>query len=163
MRTQTQRRRFLFKLLLVSILVLSFDNVSSQQNILNEENVNNYEQKVLSKNARQNLITALYSPNDGLRISAVYFIGKYKFTEFEKEVIELMEKETDTNNKKLLAVCLFQMGTNCCIANLEKIAKSSSEEDKEFYLELISKYQRDETEKYIFVSNVLYNLNQERN
>jgi len=126
MRAQTKRRRFLFKLLLVSILVLSFDNLSSKQNILNEKNVNNYEQKVLSKNASQNLIMALSSPNDGLRMSAVYFIGKYKLTEFEKDVIELMEKETDTNSKKLLAVCLFQMGTNCCIANLEKIAKSSS-------------------------------------
>ncbi len=74
------------------------------------------------KYAKQNLITALHSSNTGVRESAVYMIGKYRFIDLEDELIRQLQVENEPDIKVLIGLALFRMNSEKGMTWLKEIS-----------------------------------------
>ncbi len=74
------------------------------------------------KYAKQNLITALHSSNAGVRESAVYLIGKYRFIDFEDELIKQLQVESEADIKILIGLAFFRMNSEKGMKELKEIS-----------------------------------------
>ena len=149
------------KTLLVSVMVFllmavfattlySQEPTEQKVDLLTIEKIANLER------AMKNLEMALNSDNPGLKMSAIHFIGKYKLTAFEDQVVEKLNDTDKFKEQRALAVSLYQMGTLSGIASLNEYSQLTDNKNmKEFCGELISYYQKEEIEKANYVNSLV--------
>ncbi|HCY75602.1 MAG TPA: hypothetical protein DHV28_06740 [Ignavibacteriales bacterium] len=61
------------------------------------------------KYALQNLIMGIQSENDGVRESAIYLAGQYRFIDTEDALIKQLKVEKDSDIKVLIGLALYRM------------------------------------------------------
>lgn len=74
------------------------------------------------KYAKQNLITAIHSQNTGVRESAVYLAGKYRFIDLEDELINQLKVESNPDVKILIGLALFRMNSEKGMTELKAVS-----------------------------------------
>ncbi|MDT3694785.1 MAG: hypothetical protein ROY99_00250 [Ignavibacterium sp.] len=74
------------------------------------------------KYAKQNLITAIHSSNMGVRESAVYLTGKYRFVDLEDELIKQLQVESEADIKVLIGLALFRMNSEKGMRELKEVS-----------------------------------------
>ncbi|MDP3684351.1 MAG: HEAT repeat domain-containing protein [Ignavibacteria bacterium] len=95
------------------------------------------------ENGIKNLVMAIKSDNDGLKISGIYLSGYYKV---EKTIPVLFEAFSHENskNKILIALSLYQMGKDSCIIKLMELSKEERNfEVKRICNAVVEQYQID--------------------
>lgn len=75
-----------------------------------------------SKFALQNLEMGIQSLNKGVRESAIYFAGKYRFIETETALINQLNVETECDIKLLIGLALFRMKSKNGMNELHELA-----------------------------------------
>ena len=84
---------------------------------------------------------SLNSEIRGVRMSTVEFVGRYKISNFESKLIEMLNEEDVIEDKQLIALSLFQLGTINSIEGIKKSAvESNNKEYKEFCSKLLKKF-----------------------
>lgn len=118
---------------------------------------------VSKKDAKWKLIMENYehslnSDVRGVKMSTVEFIGRYKMSNFETKLIEMLKSEENVTDKKLMALSLFQLGSLNSIAEIRNSALASSDKDyKNFCADLLEKYQQyDQLRSDYFEDFVVY-------
>ena len=80
-----------------------------------------------------NYLLGAQSDNDGLKVSCIYFIGKYKVLEANAQLIEEINSTNDIDLKILIAWSLYRIGEESGINELEQIAINSESEDLKIF------------------------------
>lgn len=75
-----------------------------------------------SKFALQNLVMGIQSLNKGVRESAIYFAGQYRFIETEAALINQLKVEKESNIKLLISLALFRMESKTGMNELRELA-----------------------------------------
>ena len=75
------------------------------------------------KYALQNLVMGIHSENEGVRESAIYFAGKYRFVETEDELINQLKVEKDSDIKVLIGLALFRMNSEKGMNELQVLCR----------------------------------------
>jgi len=78
-------------------------SVYAQKNSINDLTSNKY--------ALQNLVAGIQSDNTGVKRSAIYFAGKYRVAEAEDALIAQLKEEEDPSTRILIALVLYEMGS----------------------------------------------------
>jgi chaperonin cofactor prefoldin len=76
------------------------------------------------KYALQNLEMGIQSENKGVRESAIYFAGKYRFIDTEDALIEQLKVEEDADIKVLIGLALFRMNSEKGMSELQRLASA---------------------------------------
>ena len=78
----------------------------------------------LAKNkfALQNLEIGIKSENEGVRESAIYFAGQYRFIDTENALIEQLKVEKKSDIRVLIGLALYRMGSEKGMNELQKLA-----------------------------------------
>ena len=105
----------------VYILITIFlaTTVNAQENFL--EKLPNKERAI------QNLVLGIESDNSGLKRSSIYFAGKYRVTEAVNELIEVLNKEKDTEIRKVTALVLYKIGDQKGLNAVKKLAETDED------------------------------------
>jgi hypothetical protein len=74
------------------------------------------------KNALQNLVIGIQSENQGVRESAIYFAGQYRFIDTEDALINQLKVEKDSDIKVLIGLALFRMNSEKGMDELQRLA-----------------------------------------
>jgi HEAT repeat protein len=92
--------KFYFALVAVLFVLLVTDTFGQNQKISD-----------LSKHkyALQNLEMGIQSENEGVRESAIYLAGQYRFIDTEDALIEQLKVEKDSDIKVLIGLALYRM------------------------------------------------------
>lgn len=72
--------------------------------------------------ALENLLDGIQSENNGVKRSSIYFVGKYRISESEELLIEQLEREQNPNNKVLIALVLYKLGSDDGLNAVKKLA-----------------------------------------
>ena len=105
---------------------------------------NNSERIVLTKRAIENYLVGLRSENYGIKLSCLYFAGKYKLSEVSEELLEVVKNSNDDNLCEMAIWSLYQIGDDYCCNELAVLIENhSSEKIKDFckYLNNIRQYE----------------------
>lgn len=108
-----------FRLALIILITLTSAGLSQ---------VNNPEEYDLPENEVVNYLYGMKSDNPGLKASSIYFVGKYKIIEACENLIEEINNSDDEESNLLVAWSLYRIGDECCLKELEKIAKNHTSE-----------------------------------
>ena len=73
------------------------------------------------KNAVANLINAIHSENDGVRESAIYLVGEYRFIDMEDALIKQLRVEKNSDIKILIGLALFRMNSEKGMNELQNL------------------------------------------
>jgi len=78
----------------------------------------------LAKNkfALENLEMGIKSENGGVRESAIYFAGQYRFIDTEDALIEQLKVEKESDIRVLIGLALFRMSSEKGMNELQKLA-----------------------------------------
>lgn len=79
------------------------------------------------KYALQNLEMGIRSENEGVRESAIYFAGQYRFIDTEDALIEQLKVEKDSDIKVLIGLALFRMNSEKGMNELQRLAQSDKD------------------------------------
>ena len=74
------------------------------------------------KYALQNLEMGIRSENDGVRESAIYLAGQYRFIDTEDALIKQLKVEKKSDIKVLIGLALFRMSSEKGMNELQKLA-----------------------------------------
>ncbi len=74
------------------------------------------------KNALQNLVIGIQSENQGVRESAIYFAGQYRFIDTEDALINQLKVEKDSDIKVLIGLALFRINSEKGMDELQRLA-----------------------------------------
>jgi len=74
------------------------------------------------KYALQNLEMGIQSENDGVRESAIYLAGQYRFIDTEDALIKQLKVEKKSDIKVLIGLALFRMSSEKGMNELQKLA-----------------------------------------
>lgn len=99
-------------LLTAALLLTAIINTVNAQNSFKTADVKFY-------NAG-NIISGINSDNKGLMRSSVYFAGKYKITEAQDSLIELLKKSDSSDDRHLLLLSLYNIGTEKSMDAIKK-------------------------------------------
>jgi HEAT repeat protein len=80
-----------------------------------------------SKYALENLNSAIQSKNDGVRESAIYLAGEYRFIETEDALIKQLKVEKKADIKILIGLALFRMDSEKGMNEMQNLAVSDSD------------------------------------
>lgn len=80
------------------------------------------------KYAAQNLAAAIHSSNLGVRESAIYLVGEYRFVDFENELIKQLRVENDSDIKILIGLALFRLNSEKGIIELQRISVNDQDQ-----------------------------------
>ena len=78
------------------------------------------------KYALQNLAMGIHSENPGVRESAIYFAGEYRFIDTEDELIKQLKVENDSDIKVLIGLALFRMNSEKGMNELQVLAEKDA-------------------------------------
>jgi HEAT repeat protein len=80
----------------------------------------------LAKNkfALQNLEMGIKSENAGVRESAIYFAGQYRFIDTEDALIEQLKVEKESDIRVLIGLALFRMNSEKGMNELQNLASN---------------------------------------
>lgn len=118
------------------------------------------DQRLNNENVSKNLAIGLKNENDGVRMSAVAFVGKYNLSQFEPTLIEMLESENSKVNKEKIALALYQIGKFNGMAAIEVLSYSCSDKElKLFYENLLEKFREDLLEKDVNINRIVKNGN----
>ncbi|MCB0747123.1 MAG: hypothetical protein KDC90_06610 [Ignavibacteriae bacterium] len=102
---------------------------------------------------------ALNSDNEGLRMCTVEFVGKFNMSNFEDKLVDMLKDEQNTENKKIIAFSLFQLGSLNSIAELRNSFTQSNDDDyKEFCSGLLEKYKEYDKLKSEYFESLVVNM-----
>ena len=74
------------------------------------------------KFALQNLEMGIQSENDGVRESAIYLAGQYRFIDTEDALIKQLKVEKKSDIKVLIGLALFRMSSEKGMNELQRLA-----------------------------------------
>lgn len=74
------------------------------------------------KYALQNLVMGIHSENNGVRESAIYLAGQYRFIDTEDALIEQLKVEKKSDIKVLIGLALFRMSSEKGMNELQRLA-----------------------------------------
>ena len=74
------------------------------------------------KYALQNLEMGIKSENEGVRESAIYFAGQYRFIDTEDALIEQLKVEKESDIRVLIGLALYRMDSEKGMSELQKLA-----------------------------------------
>lgn len=74
------------------------------------------------KYALQNLVMGIQSENTGVRESAIYLAGQYRFFDAENALIKQLRVEKDSDIKVLIGLALFRMNSEKGMNELQILA-----------------------------------------
>jgi HEAT repeat protein len=77
-----------------------------------------------NKYALKNLLENIKSVNDGVKRSAIYFVGYYRIAEAEEALIEQLKKEQNPSNRILIALVLYKLGSEDGLLAVKKLASN---------------------------------------
>ncbi|MGB5895881.1 MAG: HEAT repeat domain-containing protein [Ignavibacteriaceae bacterium] len=98
------------------LFVVTIGELTAQTNSISD--ITNY------KYALKNLLENIKSDNDGVKRSSIYFIGYYRITEAEEALIEQLEKERNPSNRILIALVLYELGSEDGLLEVKKLASN---------------------------------------
>lgn len=78
------------------------------------------------KYALQNLVMGIHSDNAGVRESAIYFAGEYRFIDTEDDLIKQLKVEKESDIKVLIGLALFRMNSEKGMNELQMLTKNDS-------------------------------------
>jgi len=124
------------KSLVLAIVIILTSNSFS---VVNAQNV-----KFLNGNSidaiKANYERSLKSENHGVRMCTVEYIGRFNLTNFEDELVEMLNSTQNTKDKKIIAFSLFQLGSLQSINALrDSFVGSNDNSYKEFCCVLLDK------------------------
>jgi hypothetical protein len=94
------------------------------------------------KSAKENLVMAIQSENDGVRESAVYFVGKYRLIDLEDALIFQLKVETNPDIKVLIGLALFRMDSEKGMEVLSEYkTKDSNPRVKKMFTSIYNEFQ----------------------
>ncbi len=97
------------------------------------------------KQCIENLKIGIFSDNDGVRSSAIYFAGKYKFTELKKTLMKQLDREKVSFIRIIIALSLYHIED----AEKQMLVKDVSENEAEKRMRKICNSLYNEFEKSI--------------
>jgi len=80
-----------------------------------------------SINALENIIAGIKSENNGVRESAIYLAGEYRFIETENALIEQLKIEKESDIKVLIGLALYRMNSDKGMREIQILALSDSD------------------------------------
>jgi hypothetical protein len=98
----------------------------------------------LSEAAMKNFQIGLKSDNDGIKMSLIYFTGKYKIRELSPNLLEVVQNSNNEEICQMAIWSLYQIGDDSsCIKLQELLEIHPSEKIREYcqFLESIRKYE----------------------
>ena len=111
--------------------------------ILNSQTIS-YQSVELPEIAIKNILQGIQSENDGVRMSCIYFAGKYKILEASQSLVEELKNPKNDELCPMLVWSLYQIGNDSCCEELQAFVKNHfSEKLKALctYLHEIKKYE----------------------
>lgn len=75
-----------------------------------------------NKYALENLVAGIQSVNDGLRESAIYLAGEYRFIDTEDALLKQLKVEKQSDIKVLIGLALFRIGSDKGMKELQNLA-----------------------------------------
>lgn len=156
MKNLTTTKKAAVTVLAVIILAVFSTNLYSQAPVKKHVSPARVEIVLNSELAMKNLEMALSSDNPGLRMSAIQFVGKYKITAFEDELLDMLYESNNFKEQRSITVSLYKLGTLSSIASIIEYGKvTDSKYMKEFCKELVSHYQKEEIEKSKYINSLV--------
>ena len=80
-----------------------------------------------NKYALENLVAGIQSVNDGLRESAIYLAGEYRFIDTEDALLKQLKVEKQSDIKVLIGLALFRMGSDKGMKEMQNLAVTDSD------------------------------------
>lgn len=78
--------------------------------------------KTVTEHGLPSLAIGIKSANDGVKKSAIYLAGQYKFPEMVKPLTEQLRRENDASVRVLIALALYEIGTAESIEVIKNLA-----------------------------------------
>lgn len=107
--------KYYFLLVVILFVLLFSESFAQNQRVSDVTN---------SKYALENLNGAIQSANDGVRESAIYLAGEYRFIDTEDALIKQLKVEKIADIKVLIGLALFRMGSEKGMNELQNLAVS---------------------------------------
>lgn len=115
------------------------------------------------KYALQNLVMGIHSENAGIRESAIYFAGKYRFIDTEDALINQLKVEKESDIKVLIGLALFRMNSEKGMNELQVLAEKDANPkvrrmSKAIYNEFVVNYtnRTAEVQRWVDVTEILW-------
>lgn len=119
MKTRKNGIRTTYLILLLSVFLLSTTAPAQTQSITDV---------TTNKYALKNLIAGIQSENNGVKRSSIYFAGKYRIAEVEDVLINRLKKEEDASTRILIALVLYEMGSEEGLLVVRQLAENDDNE-----------------------------------
>ncbi|MBK8944019.1 MAG: hypothetical protein IPM32_02005 [Ignavibacteriae bacterium] len=124
--------------ILIFALIISVSVQLNAQSYITSKNMSKH---VTLDLIMENFAKSLESKNHGVKMSTVENIGRYKLSNFEEELIEMLEESEDTKDKQIIALSLSQLGSLNSINAIKNSVKNSTDNEyKNFCSELLYSY-----------------------
>ena len=107
--------KYYFLLVVILFVLLFSESFAQNQRVSDVTN---------SKYALENLNGAIQSANDGVRESAIYLAGEYRFIDTEDALMKQLKVEKIADIKVLIGLALFRMGSEKGMNELQNLAVS---------------------------------------
>lgn len=91
-----------------------------------------------------NILNGIQSDNHGLKMSCIYFAGKYKIIDISEDLVKELKKSDNEELCQMLVWSLYQIGDDKCCEELRKIVENHpSDKIRDFtkYLNTIKEYE----------------------
>ncbi len=119
-------------------LILAISTQLNAQSYITSKNLSKYVKMDL---AMKNLEKSLKSENHGVKMSTVEHVGRYRLSNFEDELIEMLNEEEGTKDKQIMALSLSQIGSlKSILAINNSVTNSVDIEYNNFCDELLANY-----------------------
>ena len=91
-----------------------------------------------------NILNGIQSDNHGVKMSCIYFAGKYKIVEVSQNLVEEIKDSNDDELCQMLIWSLYQIGDDSCCEELQAFVKNHPSEKLKVlcsYLHKIKEYE----------------------
>ncbi|MCB0748230.1 MAG: hypothetical protein KDC90_12290 [Ignavibacteriae bacterium] len=147
---KTAVRYFILSIIIV-FASISFSDIYAQSNKLAEFNT--------MEDIVANYGKSLNSENHGVRMCTVEYVGRFNMSNFESKLIEMLNNEQNTEDKKIIALSLFQLGTLKAKKELRNSFLTSTDNDyKEFCSGLLEKCKEYDKLKTEYFETLVVNM-----
>ena len=75
-----------------------------------------------------NILNGIQSDNYGVKMSCIYFAGKYKIMEVSQNLVEELKSSNNDELCQMLVWSLYQIGNESCCEELQEFVKNHSSE-----------------------------------